>query len=55
MQQLIYPANWLLYRGYRGFGGGTTKRLALYKNNEILYLENMSDTQNSSDKLDGII
>ena len=46
MQQLIYPANWLLYRGYRGFGGGT---------NEILYLENMSDTQNSSDKLDGII
>ena len=32
-----------------------TKRLALDKNNEILYLENMSDTQNSSDKLDGII
>jgi len=32
-----------------------TKRLAVDKNNEILYLENVSDTQNSSDKLDGII
>ena len=32
-----------------------TKRLAIDKNNEILYLENMSDTQNLSDKLDGVI
>ena len=30
------------------------KRLALNTNNQVLYLKNMSDTQNSSDKSDSI-